>query len=117
MMSLRNRSSKRFRVLPTALVLLFATFLTLPGCWRSNREILQPDDNAHLTFEGRISDALLSVSYEDGRPLYENVELDEDTRYRVEPGVIVVTVVRDGVTTVRRKLFLAAGEVRTIRIP
>lgn len=106
--------SSRQRWFAAVLALLVVSVAT--GCFRSRAESIQVDAVASFMFTGNTAGAVVTVN-QNGRSIWADLEVDEDTRYEIKPGTYEVIVSRDEMLVARRLLFVDQGRTVEVRIP
>ena len=98
----------------TLLAALFAASLT--SCvWRSNEEATQLEERCTMHFIGNTAGAHVAITGEQGYSF--DIDAGSGIRYAILPGNYRVTVTKADRVVVDRRIFVAAGETREVRIP
>jgi len=100
------------------LVLALAGLFAVPGgCFRQRRATTSVNESGYLAFRGRGTGATFTVT-SDERTVYERQPIADPNRvYSLDPGAYRLTVERDGVAVVRRKILLTEGQTVEVSVP
>ena len=106
------------RSLPTILAAFLAA--TLASCvWRSHEEAKQLEERSYLRFVGSTTGAHVAIVGKKSYSFVVDASHDpaDDVRYAIDPDNYRVTVTKNGEVIVDRRIFVADGETREVRVP